>query len=101
MDNGTVIVVAILAIIIVAVLIVFRHRIQIALKGPGGIGLDVNASNKSDSVRPGVTVEDAESRHGGLSATDNTGHGAEVRRVVTEKDILITSGSSSKSDPKA
>ena len=88
MENAT-IVVAIFAIVIVAVVLVFRQRISAKIKGPGNTGLELDASNPT--LQPGVQVKDAASRSGGLTATDETGRGADVEKIDVDKDINVTS----------
>jgi hypothetical protein len=57
----------------------------------GGTGLEGEASHPMP--RPGVYIEDARSRRGGLTATDSTGRGAEVKKVEVEEDIQVSSTS--------
>ena len=92
MENAIPIVVAmaILALVIVAAFFFFRRRGKASLKGPWGLGLTVEGANDPS---PGVRVEDARSRSGGLAADDKTGRGAHVSHVETEKDIKVTSNS--------
>lgn len=89
MVKSTVVVIAIFAAVIIGVAMTFRHRIKAVIKGPGGTGLEVEASHPVP--RPGVHIEDARSRRGGLTATDATGRGAEVQRVEVEQDIQVSS----------
>ena len=99
--NETVAVVAILALVLVVGIVIFRKgRFKGAVKVPGG-EVSVEGSNAdAESSRPasGVVVEDAHSRQGGLDAHAHDGGGAEVRRVETEGDISVSSGSA---PPKA
>ena len=87
--ESAVILIAIFAVVIIVVGLVFRKRIRAVIKGPWSTSLEVEASNPSP--RPGVQIEDAQSRHGGLTARDNTGRGAEVRKVAVDKDIQVSS----------
>jgi hypothetical protein len=83
------IVVAIFAVVIIVVAIAFRQQIKAVIKGPGGTGLELDASNPT--LRPGVEVTDAKSRQGGLTAEDQTGRGTAVRQVEVETDIRASS----------
>jgi hypothetical protein len=87
--ESTTIIIAIFAVVIIVMTVAFRHRLKAIIKGPGGTGLEVDASNPSP--RPGVYVEDARSRRGGLTAQDDTGRGADARKIEVEKDIWISS----------
>ena len=76
-----------------AVVLVFRQRGRFRVKGPFGTELDVDASNEPTPApsAPGVKVEDAKAKKGGLMAEDRTGRGAEVRNVEVQDDILVSS----------
>lgn len=98
--NETIAVVAILAAVLVVGMIVFRKgRFTGKLKAPGGEvsveGSNVEAASSiSQAEGGGVVVEDAHSRRGGLEAHAHDGGGAAVRRVETEGDISVSSGTS-------
>jgi hypothetical protein len=100
-NSVTVIVIAIFAIVIALVLVTFRRRATVGLKGPLGMRLDVDASNEPMPGQAGVRVTDALSHGGGLRAADLTGRGAEVERVETEGDIEVSSAQGSDLNPKA
>ncbi len=91
MDTTIAIIIAIFALVAVAAFLVFRQRAQVRIKGPLGTGLEVDASDQPPPPTPGVRVEDAKSRKGGLVADDQTGRGADVRQVEVEDDILVSS----------
>jgi hypothetical protein len=93
MDLNTlsVAVIAIFGAIAVAVIFTFRQRTRIGVQGPGGLRLDVEGSNETPRMAPGVHVEDATSHEGKLHAADATGRGAEVIRVSTRGDIDVSS----------
>lgn len=88
MEN-TVLVIALFAGVVIVVAVAFRRRLSAHIKGPGGTGLQIDASNPEP--RPGVRLEDATSRHGGAKVRDNTGRGAEVRKLDVDKDIDVSS----------
>jgi hypothetical protein len=101
-NTAGIIIVAIFAVIVLAVLIVFRSRSKINIKGPLQTGLEIDASNEPPKQAPGVLVEDAKSSEGGLLAEDHTGRGAEIRKLEVKDDILISSKTpKDNSDPKA
>jgi hypothetical protein len=91
MDTTIAVIIAIFALVAVAAFLVFRQRAKVRIKGPLGTGLEVDASNQPAPPTPGVRVEDAKSRKGGLVADDQTGRGADVRKVEVEDDILVSS----------
>ena len=102
MSNTTmgVLVVLVFGLVIVAVIQVFRQKIKAKVKGPGGLGLEVDASNTAPPPVAAVRVEDVKSRSGGLVAQDDTGRGADVKKVDVERDVHVTSAPP-KDDPKA
>ena len=103
MDKTTVALIGlgIVALAFIAFFVVFRSKGKGKIKGPFGIGLDVEGSNQA-APDPAVTVKDATSRKGGLSADDATGRGANVERVDVESDIRVSSSAPwDKKPPKA
>ena len=92
MDKITaiVIVMGIVGLVFVAFFAVFRNKGKGKIKGPFGIGVQVEGSNYPPRTT-GVKVEDAKSRVGSLIAKDNTGRGAEVTKVEVHRDIRVTS----------
>jgi len=91
METTSIIIIAIFAVIIVAAFLVFRQRGRVEVRGPLGTGLSLDVSNQKSTPAPGVKIEDAKSRKGGLRAEDKTGRGASATGVEVERDILITS----------
>jgi hypothetical protein len=91
MDTTIVIIIAIFALVVVVAFLLFRQRAKASIKGPGGMGVEIDASNQPDQPVPGVKVKDAKSRGGGLVADDQTGRGADVERVEVQDDILVSS----------
>jgi hypothetical protein len=103
MDSTTavIIIVALFALIIVGGFIVYRQRSKVDINTPFG-SLKMESSNDPPPQQPGVTIEDATSRGGGIEGRDKTGRGVEVRRVDAQKDIQASSEMpDSPSDPKA
>lgn len=103
MDKNTAIVVVmgILALVVVAFFAVFRNKGKAKIKGPWGMGINVEGSNEPSNV-PGVKIEDAKSSAGSLIAEDNTGRGAEAKRIEAHGDIRVTSTPTSEgTGPKA
>jgi len=102
MSNATmaVVVVVIFALVIVAVVQIFRQKVKAKIKGPGGLALEVDASNTTPAPVAAVRVEDVKSRSGGFVAQDATGRGADVKKVEVEGEVRITSALPN-ADPKA
>jgi hypothetical protein len=103
MDSQTValISISVFALVVFFIAVRFKDRIKAVIKGPLGTELSVEASNPQDAPTPGVKVENARSRAGGLQAADRTGRGADVRGVDTYGDIQVTSDPYPKADPPA
>ena len=93
MDQTTIAIVAILALLVVGAMLLYRRQIRVSIRGL----FDMQASNESPVNTPAVSVEDAISRGGGIVADDHTGRGAAVRRVDVQDDILASSSTSSES----
>ena len=73
----------------------FRKSFKAKAKVPGAEIMIEGSNVDAASSRPsgGVVVDDARSRKGGLDAHAHDGGGAQVRRVDTEGDISVSSGS--------
>ena len=100
MDNNTVIVIALFALVLIVALLAFRKRVKGTIEGPLKTKLSIDASNPQATL--GATVEDARSHGGTITADDQTGRGASVRRAEAQQDIKATSrGQEGGSDPKA
>ncbi|PYS84360.1 MAG: hypothetical protein DMF67_05175 [Acidobacteria bacterium] len=100
MNNNTVIVIAIFALVIIIALLAFRKRVKGTIEGPLKTKLSIDASNPQPTL--GATIEDAKSHGGSILAEDLTGRGASVRRAEAQQDIKATSKSQEGgSDPKA
>ncbi|HVM59453.1 MAG TPA: hypothetical protein VMV72_01175 [Verrucomicrobiae bacterium] len=99
--TATVIVAGIFALALVIVLLSYRRKGKGKITGPFGMKLEVEGANDTPQT-PGVNVENAKSRTGGLSAEDHTGKGANVKGVDVDKDIRVTSSPPSRgpSPPK-
>jgi hypothetical protein len=89
--NVLAVIIAIFALVVVAAFIVYRQRGKVAISGPLGTGLKLDASNEPPPPTPGVEVEGARSKGGGLLAEDRTGRGARVKDVAVQDDILVSS----------
>ncbi|MCA1615870.1 MAG: hypothetical protein LC800_17570 [Acidobacteria bacterium] len=101
MDKNTLIAIGILAAVVIAAILVFRRGgVKTKITGPGGTGLDLDASNPQPT--PGASIEDAKSHRGSVRAEDHLGRGASVRRAEAEQDVVATSRLPGEdSDPKA
>lgn len=65
----------------------FRQRAKVEIKGPLNTGLRLDASNEPPPISPGIKIEGAKSRGGGLTAEHGAGRGADVRDVDVQTDI--------------
>jgi hypothetical protein len=93
MDNATlaILVIAIFALVALGAFQVFRRRAHVTMKGPLGTELEIDASNETTPGIPGVKIEDAKSRKGGLMAQDQTGRGVDVKNVKVDRTIKAIS----------
>jgi membrane-bound ClpP family serine protease len=82
----------ILALVFIAFFAVFRNRGKGKIKGPFGMGIDVEGSNESQS-KAGVTVEDAQA-DGSIRAKDGTGQGVAAKKIKAGGDIELTNSPS-------
>ena len=89
MDNNTVLVIALFALVLIVALIAFRKRVRGSIEGPLGTKMSLDASNPQPT--PGATIEDAKSTGGSVIADDQTGRGAAIRRAEAQQDIKATS----------
>ena len=91
MDTNTLIflVVVLFVVVILAAIFIFP-RVKANLKGPAGLGLDLDASNDKQPSQPGVQIKDAKAKSGSVRATDETGHGVTLDNVQAGKDIKAT-----------
>jgi hypothetical protein len=96
-----VVVAGIFVLLVIFIALRYRSRIKAGIKGPFGMGVDVEASNDQPAPHPGVTVAGAKSHAGGLRAEDRTGRGADVKDVDTYGDIQVTSDPNPKAEPPA
>ena len=100
MNNNTVIVIAIFALVIIIALLAFRKRVKGTIEGPLKTKLSIDASNPQPTL--GATIEDAKSHGGSILAEDLTGRGASVSRAEAQQDIKATSRKQEGGpDPKA
>jgi hypothetical protein len=99
--TATILIVVLFALIIVSGFLIYRQRSNVDIKTPLG-SLKMKASNDSPPTKPGVTIEDATSRSGGIEGRDKTGRGAVLRQVDAHGDIKASSETpDSPPDPKA
>jgi hypothetical protein len=63
-----------------------KQRLESDVKG---FGISVKTKASSD-VAPGVVVEDATSREGRIIAEDQTGRGAQGKKLDAKQDIVFT-----------
>ncbi len=103
MDSPTlaVVVAGIFVLLVLFIALRYRSRIKAGIKGPFGVGVDIEASNDQPASNPGVTVTGAKSHAGGLRAEDHTGRGANVSAIETHGDIHVSSDPNPKAKPPA
>jgi hypothetical protein len=91
MDTNTLIflVVVLFAVLVLAAIFIFP-RVKANLKGPAGLGLDLDASNDKQPSQPGVQIEGAKAKSGSIQATDETGQRIVMKDVEAGKDIKAT-----------
>lgn len=91
MDHTTAIVVCLgfLVVALVIVLLSYRSRGKGKIKGPWGMGVEVEGSNEGEN-QPCVSVKDAEAK-GNIRATDATGKGVHAERLKSGADIEVSS----------
>ena len=82
--EATLLALGILALVAIFAFVRFKQRARVKIKGPGNLGLDIDASNDPQAA---IKIEDAKSRKGGLSAIDETGRGIDGRKIDVQKDI--------------
>ncbi len=99
MDTTLVVIIALFAIVVVAAFIVFRSRAKVNISTPVG-KVEIDATNEPAALSPGVKAEDIKSSGGGLVVRDESGRGADVKKVDVKEDVRISS-TPPKSDPKA
>jgi hypothetical protein len=89
MDTNVLLIVALFAVIVVAVLLVFRSKLKLGIEALGA-KLKIDASNQEES-NPGVNLEKVKSRKGGILAEDQTGRGTSIVDAEVEQDIIASS----------
>lgn len=96
MDKTTAIVVvlAILALVFVAFFAVFRTRGKGKIKGPWGMGLDVEGSNEPQQTR----VKDVKAG-GSVRVTESGGRGVDASKLKASGDVEISSSSGGGTSP--
>ena len=79
----------ILAIVFIVFFLIFRSKGKGKIKGPWGMGIEVEGSNEPVS-KPGVKIKGAEAG-GNVRATDATGRGVDIEDIKAEGDIDVSS----------
>lgn len=100
LQTAGVIALAIVVLLIIFLALRYRGRLKGSVKG-AGVEATFDASNPQPTTTPGVKIDGAKSRAGGLQATDHTGRGADVKNVDTYGDINVTSEPHPKAEPPA
>jgi hypothetical protein len=81
----------ILALVFIAFFAVFRNKGKGKIKGPFGMGLEVEGSNEPAS-QSGVKIKDANAGEN-VRAKDSTGRGVDLEKIKAKGDIEATSSS--------
>ena len=91
MDKTTAVLIGlgILALVFIAFFAVFRNKGKGKIKGPWGMGIEVEGSNQN-TPQPGVDVKDAQAG-GNIRVSDATGEGAVAQKLKADRDIEISS----------
>ena len=92
-NTATVLVVALLALVAIGFIVIFRRHTKMRFRGPFKTRLEMEGSNEPSAPRPGVQAEDVTSETGGLTADDETGRGVAVKKARAQKDIKLTAKS--------
>lgn len=100
--DPVIIVVAILAVVAIISLIVFRQRSKVEMSGPFGTKVSIDGSNDPPPPTPGIKIGTAVS-HGGSTVTeDHTGRGITADKLEAQGDVRTTlSQTENTPDPKA
>lgn len=96
--NAAIIVVGIFAFVIIVVALIYRKSLKASIKGPGGLGLDVEASNESGKAQGGVQMTGVKAGRD-IAADDRTGGGVSMNQVEAGQDVQATSEDSGASPP--
>lgn len=90
MDWTSVVIVALLVAVVVTVAWMFRGRIKAAIKGPGGIGMEVEASNPQppEPSPEGVSVSNVTARD--VKTLNAAGGPTSVSDVDARRDVTTT-----------
>jgi hypothetical protein len=99
MDKTTAVLISlgILALVFIAFFAVFRTRGKGRIKGPFGMGIEVEGSNESQA-KPGVAVKDAQAA-GNIRVRDTTGQGVVAEKLKAGGDIDLTNSPGSSPKP--
>jgi hypothetical protein len=103
MDTNTLIflVVVLFVVVVLAAIFIFP-RVKANLKGPAGLGLDLDASNDKQPSQPGIQIEGAKAKSGSIQATNETGQPIVMKDVEAGKDIkAVNKQSTAGTGPKA
>ena len=87
--TATVIVFGILIVGFIVFFAIFRKKGKGKIKGPWGMGMEVEGSNEPSS-QPGVQLKDAQAG-GNIRARDATGRGLSGEKLKAGGDIEVTS----------
>jgi len=94
---------ALVAIVFALVLIFafsrYRRAIRGRILGPFGTQLQVDGNNDPPAIEPAIKAHDLTSTEGGISATDHTERGIDMRKASAKRSIELEVGGGDR--PKA
>ena len=95
MNDNSIILIGIVLFVCLAIVsfLLFRRRVNVKIKAPLGLGIEIDAENDSHQSGPAITIEDVRSKSGGLIAEDTQGRGVNIKHVEASGDIQVKSGS--------
>ncbi len=99
--DPVIIVVAILALVVIAALLIYRQRGKVEMTGPFGTKVSVDGSNDPVPPTPGINIGTAISHEGSTVTEDQTGRGIDAERLEAKRDVRTTlSRTENNPDPK-
>jgi hypothetical protein len=98
---GTIVVVAILALVAVGAFFVYRQRIKVDLTGPGGTNLRIDGSNDPAPTKPGIEIDTAIAHKGDVITEDQTARGIKAGRLEAGDTVRTTLSQPENDRPKA
>lgn len=91
MDTNTLIllVVVLFVVVVLAAIFIFP-RVKANIKGPAGLGLDLDASNDKQPTQPGIQLKDVTAKKGNVGVTNEMGSGIAAGDLKAGQDVTVT-----------